>query len=70
VSPVGTRTATATVVEGLGDRTLVHAKLSEGLEVIAQDSGTSKVQAGDGIGLAFDTTEFQAFDGQGRAVTA
>ncbi len=70
VSPVGTTTATATVVERLGDRTLVYAKLSDGLQVIAQDSGKSKVQAGDGIGLAFDTTELQLFDGQGRAVTA
>jgi len=70
VSAGGTTKATATVVERLGDRTLVYAKLSDGLLVIAQDSGKSQVKAGDVIGLAFDTNELHLFDGQGRAVTA
>ena len=69
-SAVGTTRATATVVERLGDRTLVYAKLSDGLQVIAQDSGKSQVKAGDVIGLAFDTNELHLFDGQGRAVSA
>jgi multiple sugar transport system ATP-binding protein len=64
----GQTRATATVVERLGDRTLVHARLADGSQVIAQDSGRSQVKAGDGIALAFDTAELHLFDGQGRAV--
>lgn len=64
----GLTRATATVVERLGDRTLVYARLSDGTQVIAQDSGKSAVKAGDSIGLAFDTSELHLFDGKGRAV--
>lgn len=70
VSAAGTTKATATVVERLGDRTLVYAKLSDDLQVIAQDNGKSQVKAGDVIGLSFDTAELHLFDGQGRAVSA
>lgn len=65
----GLTRATATVVERLGDRTLVYAKLSDGTQVIAQDGGKSAVKAGDTIGLSFDTAELHLFDGQGRAVS-
>ena len=68
VSAEGITKATAAVVERLGDRTLVYAKLSDGLQVIAQDGGKSQVKAGDSIGLSFDTSELHLFDGQGRAV--
>jgi multiple sugar transport system ATP-binding protein len=64
----GLTTAKATVVERLGDRTLVYARLSDGTQVIAQDSGKSAVKAGDVVSLAFDTSELHLFDGQGRAV--
>jgi multiple sugar transport system ATP-binding protein len=64
----GTTKATATVVERLGDRTLVYARLADGTQVIAQDGGKSQVRAGDSIGLNFDTAELHLFDGQGRAV--
>ncbi len=64
----GLTRATATVVERLGDRTLVYARLADGTQVIAQDSGKSTVKAGDSLGLAFDTSELHLFDGQGRAV--
>ena len=70
VSSGGATKATATVVERLGDRTLVYAKLSDGVQVIAQDSGKSGVKAGDSIGLHFDAGELHLFDGQGRAVSA
>lgn len=70
VSTGGTTMAIATVVERLGDRTLVYAKLSDGLLVIAQDSGKSQLRAGDRIGLTFDTAELHLFDGQGRSVSA
>jgi multiple sugar transport system ATP-binding protein len=68
VSADGPAKATATVVERLGDRTLVYAKLADGTQVIAQDSGKSVVKAGDAVGLHFDTTELHLFDGQGKAV--
>jgi multiple sugar transport system ATP-binding protein len=63
----GLTKATATVVERLGERTLVYARLSDGTQVIAQDSGKSAVKAGDGIGLAFDTSALHLFDAKGRA---
>jgi multiple sugar transport system ATP-binding protein len=62
----GLTSATATVVERLGDRTLVYARLSNGNLVIAQDTGKSSVKAGDSLGLAFDTSALHLFDGQGR----
>jgi multiple sugar transport system ATP-binding protein len=68
VAAGGLTRATATVVERLGDRTLVHARLADGTQVIAQDSGKSAVRAGEGIGLAFDTSALHLFDANGRAV--
>lgn len=64
----GVTKATATVVERLGDRTLVYARLGDGTAVIAQDSGKSAVKAGDSVGLAFDTTALHLFDSEGRAM--
>lgn len=62
-----TASATASVVERLGDRTLVYAKMADGTQIIAQDSGKSTVQAGQKVGLNFDTTALHMFDGAGRA---
>ncbi len=66
----GLTKATATVVERLGDRTLVYVKLGDGTQVIAQDEGKSQVKAGDSVGLSFDTSELHLFDGRGGAVPA
>jgi multiple sugar transport system ATP-binding protein len=68
VTDGGSTGATATVVERLGDRTLIHAKLADGIQVIAQDSGKSVVRAGDRVRLSFDASALHLFDGQGRAV--
>ena len=54
VGPTGPASATATVVERLGDRTLVYARLQDGTLVTAQDGGKSDVTAGQAIGLGFD----------------
>jgi multiple sugar transport system ATP-binding protein len=62
-----TASATASVVERLGDRTLVYAKMADGTQIIAQDSGKSTVKAGQKVGLNFDTTALHMFDGTGRA---
>ncbi len=64
----GLTKATATVVERLGDRTLVYARIADGTQVIAQDVGKSEVRAGESIGLAFDTSALHLFDAEGRAV--
>ncbi len=68
VAAEGLTKATAAVVERLGDRTLVYAKLADGTLVIAQDAGKSQVRAGDSIGLTFDTSALHLFDAEGRAV--
>jgi multiple sugar transport system ATP-binding protein len=68
VASGGVTTATAAVVERLGDRTLVYARLADGTQVIAQDRGKSKVRAGEVVNLAFDSAALHLFDGQGRAV--
>lgn len=58
----------ATVVEQLGDRTLVYVRLGDGTQVTAQDGGRSAVRAGDMVELAFDTSALHLFDANGRAV--
>ena len=64
----GTVDAEAVLVERLGDRTLVYARLSDGLEVTAQDEGGSRVRMGDRIGLRIDGAVAHIFgpDGTGH----
>ena len=59
--------ATATVVERLGDRTLVYVRLADGSEVTAQDHGMSDVQPGDKVSLELDGSHLHLFDGDGNA---
>ena len=61
VADGGTVTARTKVVEHLGDRTFVYATLSDGSEVIAQDSGRSTILAGDEVGLSFDVGQVHLF---------
>ncbi len=63
-------TATATVVEHLGDRTLVYATMSDGTAITAQDSGRSTVSPGDVLHLKFDTSQLHLFDANGKAYHA
>lgn len=60
--------AEAVLVERLGDRTLVYARLSDGLEVTAQDEGGSRVRMGDRIGLRINGAAAHVFgpDGTGH----
>jgi multiple sugar transport system ATP-binding protein len=64
----GTLDAEAVLVERLGERTLVYARLSDGLEVTAQDEGGSRVRMGDRIGLSVDGGAAHLFgpDGAGH----
>jgi multiple sugar transport system ATP-binding protein len=64
----GTTNARVELVERLGDRTLVYARLADGAAVTAQDEGNSRVRLGDEIGLAIDGAAAHLFaaDGSGR----
>ena len=66
----GITSGKATVVEHLGDRTLVYLHLSDGTELVAQDGGRSQVRPGDAVGLMFDTSELHLFDSAGRSLHA
>nr|WP_319516383.1 sn-glycerol-3-phosphate ABC transporter ATP-binding protein UgpC [uncultured Cohaesibacter sp.] len=58
---------TVTVVERLGERTLLYGKLDTGLEMIVEDSGRSTVRAGETVKFDFDRSALHVFDGAGRA---
>ena len=60
----------ASVVEHLGDRTLVYVTLGDGTPVIAIDGGRSQVAPGDTVELAFNTTQLHLFDASGQAFHA
>ena len=59
--------AEAVLVERLGDRTLIYAKLADGQEITAEDKGGSPVRIGDKFGLALDGAAAHVFgpDGAG-----
>lgn len=61
----GTIDAETVLVERLGDRTLVYARLPDGLEVTAQDEGNSSVQMGDRVGLRINGAATHLFDAEG-----
>jgi multiple sugar transport system ATP-binding protein len=68
----GTTDAETILVERLGDRTLVYARLDDGLEITAQDQGNSMVRIGDRVGLRIDGAVAHVFgpDGAGRHAEA
>jgi multiple sugar transport system ATP-binding protein len=63
----GDTKAEAEVVEHLGERTLIHARLSDGATLVCEDSGDSLVKVGDPISLAIPGASVHLFDAQGRA---
>ncbi|AZO25783.1 MULTISPECIES: ABC transporter ATP-binding protein [unclassified Mesorhizobium] len=65
VAEGGDAFATATVVERLGERTLIYARLADGTQVTAQDRGLSSVKPGDAVRLKFDTTALHLFAADG-----
>ena len=54
------------LVERLGDRTLVYAKLSDGQEITGEDVGLSAVKLGDRVRLHIDGTAAHLFDCNGN----
>ena len=67
VAKGGDATGQVKVVERLGDRTLVYARMSDGTLLTAQDNGNSTIQQTDIVNLAFDMTQSHFFDSTGKA---
>jgi multiple sugar transport system ATP-binding protein len=59
--------AEARVVERLGERTLVHARLTDGTMLVAEDRGDSAVQPGQAISLAMEGVYAHLFARDGLA---
>lgn len=57
--------AKAEVVERLGDRTLIHARLGDGSLVVAEDEGFSRVQVGERVALRLGQAGVHIFDEAG-----
>jgi multiple sugar transport system ATP-binding protein len=53
------------LVERLGERTLIYARLSDGQPITAEDEGYSRVRIGDTIGLRIEGSSAHIFDGEG-----
>lgn len=68
VAGAGENTCDAEVllVERLGDRTLVYARLSDGQDITAEDVGASRVALGDRICLRIDGASAHLFDADGN----
>ncbi len=65
-APAKTRPAAEVeLVERLGERTLVYARLADGLAVTAEDKGDSRARIGDKIGLEIDGAGAHLFDADG-----
>ena len=67
VAQGGETSATAVVVERLGERTLIYARLADGTQVTAQDRGLSSVEPGNTVQLKFDTAALHLFAADGSA---
>ncbi|HEX8217453.1 MAG TPA: ABC transporter ATP-binding protein [Allosphingosinicella sp.] len=61
-----TARAKVDLVERLGERTLVYARLKDGQAITAEDEGYSRVRIGDEIGLKLDGTSAHVFDPEGN----
>ena len=58
-------TAKVELVERLGERTLVYARLADGQAITAEDEGDSSVKIGDSVPLTIDGAAAHVFDGDG-----
>ncbi|HKX91023.1 MAG TPA: ABC transporter ATP-binding protein [Sphingomicrobium sp.] len=63
----GAAEAKAELVERLGERTLVYARLADGEPITAEDDGDSRVAIGDAIALRIDGASAHVFDANGAA---
>jgi len=62
----GTTKAKAELVERLGERTLVYARLRDGQPITAEDEGDSRVKIGDEVSLKIDGAAAHVFDAGGN----
>ena len=62
--------AVVEVVEHLGERTLVHARLRDGSILVYAEPGDSALRAGDAVAVQADGTTVHLFDNAGRAYHA
>lgn len=60
-----TTTARVELVERLGERTLIYAKLSDGQAITAEDEGYSRVSINDEVGLKIDGAAAYVFGADG-----
>jgi multiple sugar transport system ATP-binding protein len=65
-----TTQAKVELVERLGERTLVYARLSDGAAITAEDEGYSRVQVGETIGLRIRGEAAHLFDADERGYHA
>jgi multiple sugar transport system ATP-binding protein len=65
VTQAATTTAEVELVERLGDRTMIYARLADGEAITAEDEGTSRIRIGDRVGLAIDGAAAHLFDADG-----
>ncbi|MEO7827763.1 MAG: ABC transporter ATP-binding protein [Allosphingosinicella sp.] len=63
----GTTDGKVVLLERLGERTLLYSVLADGLEVIAQDVGDSRLKVGDKVGLRLDGAAAHLFGPDGAA---
>ena len=61
----GTPDAKVELVERLGDRTFIYARLADGLSLTIEDEGNSPVRMNDVIGVAIDGAAAHLFDAEG-----
>ncbi|HVF82737.1 MAG TPA: ABC transporter ATP-binding protein [Sphingomicrobium sp.] len=68
----GTTRGTVQLVERLGERSLVYARLTDGSAITAEDEGTTAAKVGDEVGLRIDGAAAHLFgpDGTGYHRTA
>jgi multiple sugar transport system ATP-binding protein len=66
----GSTNAKVELVERLGERTLIYARLSDGAPITAEDEGYSRVKLGDTIGLRINGAAAHLFGPDGRGYHA
>jgi multiple sugar transport system ATP-binding protein len=64
VAQAGTK-AKVDLVERLGERTLIYARLADGQAITAEDAGDSRVRMGDEVALKIDGAAAHVFDAGG-----
>ncbi|MBL1419685.1 MAG: sn-glycerol-3-phosphate ABC transporter ATP-binding protein UgpC [Alphaproteobacteria bacterium] len=63
----GQLSGTVEIVERLGDRTLLHVRLSDNTIIVAEDIGKSRLEPNSAVSLNINLSETHIFDKQGKA---